>query len=282
MSFINYNGKIVPSNSPIIQADNRSLRYGDGLFETIKFKNDQLILLDEHLSRLWQGLKAFQFEVPKLFNPDFLESEILRLLQKNNLKEARVRLTVIRGNGGLFDPEKLSPDFIIQTWPLNESNGKWNENGLVVSIYEDIRKSQDRFSNLKHNNFLPYLMGALYAKQEKSNDALILNQLGNLCDSTIANLFIIQDGDILTPPLSEGCIAGTMRNWLIRQTKNTAFEILEKPICLESLLQADEVFLTNSIYNLRWVAAVQNKSYAFSKTLELFHFLKQTNPKIFC
>jgi branched-chain amino acid aminotransferase len=90
MAFINCNGKIVDDSTPIIDAQNRGFKYGDGLFETFKFKNNQLILLDEHLARLWNGMRLFEFQIPKLFNPDFLESQILQLIQKNKLKNQRI------------------------------------------------------------------------------------------------------------------------------------------------------------------------------------------------
>ncbi|RYG08549.1 MAG: aminotransferase class IV, partial [Chitinophagaceae bacterium] len=92
MNFLNYNGKFVGEGTPIIPADNRGLRYGDGLFETIKYKNNEFVLVDDHLSRLWNGMSKLQFERPKLFTPDFLEAEMKKLLAKNKLTSARIRV----------------------------------------------------------------------------------------------------------------------------------------------------------------------------------------------
>ncbi|MCX6294032.1 MAG: aminotransferase class IV [Sphingobacteriales bacterium] len=167
MAFINYNGKYIDDSNPIIQANNRGFRFGDGIFETMKFKKGKIIFVDEHLSRLWQGLKRFQFDLPKLFTPDYLEKQILGLVQKNKNSSARIRLTVFRGNGGLNDPENHNPNFIIETWNLPETNGDLNENGLQCILFKDALKSIDAFSNLKHNNYLPYLMGAIEAKKMK-------------------------------------------------------------------------------------------------------------------
>ena len=150
MAFINYNGKITEEHTPIIEANNRGLRFGDGLFETLKYKNGKLILVDEHLARLWHGMRLLQFELPKLFSPDILETQILQLIQKNNHQSARIRITVFRGNGGLYDPHHHAPQYIIQTWQLPETNGLLNENGLQCCIYRDALKVVDRFSNSKH------------------------------------------------------------------------------------------------------------------------------------
>jgi len=282
MAFINFNGKILENHTPVIEAGNRGLRYGDGLFETMKFKNGNLILVDEHLSRLWSGMKLLQFELPKLFTPDKIEEQILQLIQKNKLQSARIRLTIIRDNGGLHDPESHTPHYLIETWSLPESNGALNENGLDCCLYHDALKTADMFSNSKHNNFLPYFMGALHAKKEKCNDAIILNQYHRICDSTIANVFLIKDDVVYTPSLTEGCIAGVMRSFVITAFKKNNTSIVEKEISIEDLLHADEVFLTNSIYNMRWVKGIESSNYSNSKTREIYQHLFQTNGDVFC
>jgi len=282
MAFINYNGKYIDDSNPIIQANNRGFRFGDGVFETMKFKKGKIIFLDEHLSRLWQGLKRFQFDLPKLFTPDYLESQILALIQKNKLSVARIRLTVFRGNGGLYDPENLHPNFIIESWNLPETNGDLNENGLQCILFKDALKSVDAYSNLKHNNYLPYLMGALQAKKMKCNDAIIFNANLNICDSTIANVFLIKENIIYTPALSEGCIAGIMREFVINELRKNNCNVVEQTITETDLANADEVFLTNSIYNMRWVSAIDSLNYQNKITREIYHLLKQTNPQDFC
>ncbi len=282
MAFINYNGKFIDGSNPIIQANNRGFRFGDGIFETMKLKKGKIIFLDEHLSRLWQGLKRFQFDLPKLFTPDYLESQILALVQKNKHSAARIRLTVFRGNGGLYDPENLYPNFIIESWDLPETNGDLNENGLQCILFKDALKSIDLYSNLKHNNYLPYLMGAIQAKKMKCNDAIIFNSNFNICDSTIANVFLIKENIIYTPALSEGCIAGVMREFIINELRKNNFNVVEQTISERELANADEVFLTNSIYNMRWVSAIDSFNYQNKMTREIYHLLKQTNPQEFC
>ena len=97
-------------------------------------------------------------------------------------------------------PENHFPNCIIQSWPLEQEGFQLNENGLVTGIYSSARKTMDSFSNIKSNNYLPYAMAALHSKKQKWNDAFLLNTNGTICDSTIANVFIIKDDIILTPP----------------------------------------------------------------------------------
>ncbi len=282
MKFFNYNGKYYEEGTPIINADSRALRYGDGIFETIKFKNNESILLDEHLKRLWLGMDLLKFEKPKLFTRQFLRDELEKLLKKNNDSAARVRINIFKGNGGLYDAENHHPNFIIQTMPLKSETERLNTNGLQVCIYRDALKAIDNFSNLKHNNFLPYFMGAQFAKSEKCNDAIILNHHLQICDTTIANIFIIKDGKVYTPSLEEGCVAGIMRQFIITHLHGLVTEVVECSLTEDMLLNADEVFFSNSIYNIRWVAGINQKTYGNNITQNIYEKLAQTKSAVFC
>ena len=282
MRSFNFNGKYYPENTPILGPDSRALRYGDGLFETIKYKNGEFILLQYHLERLWEGMELMQFDKPKLFTKQFLRDQLSDLVRKNKDSAARVRLTVCRANGGLYDAEHHHPQFIIQSMPLNTETDILNNNGLQLCIYRDALKCCDRFSHIKHNNYLPYLMGALHAKANKCNDALIINHHLRVCDSTIANLFIIKNRLVITPSLSEGPVAGTMRKFLLKQLPGLGFDVQETAITEEMLLDADEVFLSNSIYNIRWVGGIGESTYGNTLTRAIFDNLSQTNRDSFC
>lgn len=276
MPHFNFNGKLFPAGSPVIGASSRGLRYGDGLFETIKCLNGRLILADEHLARLWKGMGIMKFEVPRHLSPERLQDEIQSLVWKNGHERmARIRLTVFRGEGGLYDALNHFPNYIIETWALPETTGL-NSNGLVLGIYPDVNKSVDILSNLKHNNYLPYVMAALYAKEQHWNDAIILNSLGNICDCTIANVFLIKEGRIITPALEEGCVAGVMRKAVIRELTVGSWQLVEKQVTVQDLLEADEVFLSNSIYDMRWVQRVGNSTYNNTVTLQIYRLLLPT------
>lgn len=282
MIFYNYNGKIFSENENIIGPTNRGLRYGDGIFETIKFKNATIILADYHFKRLWQGMKALQFSIPVHLTVEKLTAEINALIKKNKLKEARIRITVIRSDGGIYDPKNDTPNYIIEAIKLSEDNGLLNINGLQICIYEVALKSIDLFSNLKNNNYLPYFMGAKFAKQQQCNDALILNSKGNICDSTIANIFFIKDKIIYTTALSEGCVAGVMRNWLINTLRILNYKVEEIIVTKNILCEADEVFLSNSIYNIKWVGSLGDKNYTNIEIQKINELLQRKYKAIFC
>lgn len=270
-TFFYHNEKFYPEGAAVINADNRGLRYGDGLFETMKIVSGKIQAVDDHLARLWAGIKLLQFDIPKHFTPDKIEEAILSLAKKNGHNAAaRVRLTVFRGDGGLYDALNHHPNIIIQTWALPEGNGEWNSNGLVAGVYDFVKKSCDILSNLKHNNYLPYVMAALHAKKEKWNDAIVLNTFGRVCETSIANIFIIKDNKVFTPSLQEGCVAGVFRGGFLRCAADAGISVAEKAISIEELMNADEVFFTNSIYNIRWVQRIGNKEFVHTVTQKIY------------
>lgn len=275
MNSICFNGKIIPADEPVLLASNRGYRYGDGLFETMKVAEGKILLSDHHFERLFAGLALLQFEIPRLFLRQKTEDEMLSLCKKNNCEGlARVRLSVFRGNGGLYDEDK-GLQYLIECWPLTESVSKLNENGLVIDVFPGAEKSCDKFSNLKSANFLPYSMAALYAKEKKLNDCLVLNTTGGIADSTIANLFIIKNAIVITPGLEEGCVNGVMRQYLLKKLQAADYPVQEATLSVNDILVADEVFLTNAIHGIRWVRQFRDMSYGNVKTVEIYNrFIK--------
>jgi len=269
MAFININGKIANADTPALAADNSSYRYGDGLFETAKVSQGDLMLASLHFERLFSGLGLLKYELPAFFSAEKLQEEVLQLCKKNNCsKLARVRLSVYRGHGGLYVGDTKT-GYIIGCWPLDENINQLNENGLVVDVYPDARKSCDAFASLKSASHLPYVMAALYAKENKLNDCLVLNEYGRIADSTIANVFIVKDGVIITPALSEGCIAGVMRKYLLEQLGKAGYKIKETQLTIQDIKEADEFFLTNAIRGIRWVGCFGQISYTNNITAEI-------------
>ncbi|MEI9942834.1 MAG: aminotransferase class IV [Chitinophagaceae bacterium] len=270
MNYICVDGKIMPGDQPVLMADNKSYRYGDGLFETMKVVRGKILLEVYHFERFFEGLKLMQFEIPALVTAEKLTQQILSVCDKSDCTElARVRLSVFRGNGGIYEGNNTL-HYIIECWPAENTVNTLNENGLIIGVYPDARKSCDKFSNLKSANYLPYVMAARHAKHQKLNDCLIVNTNDRIADATIANVFLIKNDKLTTPPLSEGCVNGIMRRHLLKECSASQYEIQEKAVTQKDIEEADEIFLTNSMYGIRWVKQFENKIYTNSKTKEIY------------
>jgi branched-chain amino acid aminotransferase len=276
--FLHFNGALLPANQEIVTAGNRGLRYGDGLFETIKLVNGQMPLFPLHAERLLQGLATLQMTMPENFTPGYLQQSILGLCEQNHCTAAaRIRVMVFRGNGTLFSVEAAHPSLVIQAEPLPDAYMALNDKGWQIDIYPDVQKSCDLLSNLKSNNYLPYVMAAMHAQRCSLNDCLVLNAHGRICDATIANIFWIHNNYICTPPLTEGCVAGVMRRYLLGQLQQAGYTTLETACTENELLEADEVFLTNALYGIRWVRQFREKIYTGQLTTTLYdQFVRNT------
>lgn len=260
--YINYNGSILGEETPVASAHNRGLRYGDGIFETMKLIHGEIQLEKFHFERLFESLKALQFVLPADLTPEFLKEQIGLLVTRNEVRHAaRVRLNLFRKNGGLYDLSDHTPEFVIEALPLPDNHLQFSPRGLFVDIYPDARKACDRFAGIKSNNYLPYLMGALFAKQNNLDDALILNDRNRICEATISNVFWVRRNKIFTPPLSEGCIAGVMRRHLLSLLRKHNFDVEEKSLEVDELCEAEEVFLTNAISGIRWIKTLRTSVY---------------------
>jgi branched-chain amino acid aminotransferase len=212
-------------------------------------------------------MKQLYFEVPVLFTAAMLEAEVLRTVKRNNLSAyCRVRLQVYAGGGGIFGEGAQKPLYVIECYSLPEDNMLLNTNGLVVGVATDVAKGTDSLSNLKCANGLVYAIAAKQAKQNKWNDALVYNTQGHVIESAIANLFWVKEGKVYTPPLSDGCIAGVMRRYIIEQLPG----VEERTLTLSELLQADEVMLTNAIKGVRWISNIDDKRYGCEAIKRIF------------
>jgi branched-chain amino acid aminotransferase len=262
MEFVCFNGNFLPAKEPLFTVQNRSFRYGDGLFETIKVYQSKILLEQFHYDRLILGLKVLQIE--NTLNASQLTQWIAELCKKNNCVElARIRLAVYRS-------QENKTEFVIEAFPLSKEINQWNENGLAIDLYPHARKNPDAFSNLKTANFLPYILAEIFARERVIDDAIVLNAFNFIADSSKANVFLIKKKQIFTPALHQGCISGVMRRFLLDELKKNNYRIHQEEISEEQLLEADEIFLTNSIFDIRWVQKFREKTYLSEQTFAIY------------
>jgi branched-chain amino acid aminotransferase len=261
MDFVCFNGSFLPATEPLFTAQNRSFRYGDGIFETMKVCNGKILLEQYHFERLILSLKLLQ--IKGNFDTLRLSQLILELCRRNNcIGLARTRLAAFRNN-------ENKVEFVIEANSLAQEMNQWNEKGLTIELYPYARKNADALSNLKTANFLPYVLAELFAKERRIDDSVVLNAYNNLADTSKANIFLVINNEIFTPALNQGCVAGVMRRYILEQLKNN-FRVHQDEISEEQLVAADEVFLTNSIFDIRWVEKFRQKIYTSTKALTLY------------
>jgi branched-chain amino acid aminotransferase len=270
MKWVCHNGTTIPAQLPLFTAQNRSFRYGDGVFETIKVFQNRILLPHLHFDRLFTSLHLLQMQPGMGFTKELLEAQVLQLCTLNDCAHlARVRLAVYRS-------EHNQADYIIEAVPLGEEAMQWNEKGWQLELYPLARKSCDAFANIKSANFLPYVLAGMYAHEKGADEALVLNAFNHIADGSKTNLFLIQDGDIYTPALHQGCINGVMRKFVIDTLKENGYVVHQAEIDEERLLAADEVFCTNAIQGIRWVQNFGDKLYTCDQTRQIYNLIAST------
>lgn len=268
--YINTNGTIVPHDTTIFNADNRAFRYGDGLFETMLWKDGDIRFLDLHLERLLESMRMLHFDNLDQFNTYFLRSQVEELLRKNNMlgQQARVRLIVYRQGAGLYSPENNQAGYVIQVDRKPETL-RDSRTGLIVDVYTEYTKPFSELSKIKSNNALIYVMAGIYRKKQAMDEVMILNQNGNLCEGLVSNVFVFYEKILYTPALSEGCIAGVMRRVVMDMASEQGIQVVEAEIKPEIMKVADEIFCTNAVDGIQWVMGYKHKRY-FNKISRQF------------
>lgn len=260
--YILHNDEFVAINHPIFTAGNRGFKYGDGLFETMRMSNGKLKFAELHADRLRAGMKALKMDGSALLDEYFLKQKTAELSKKNKLKEnVRFRLSIYRAGDGLYTPNVNKSGYVLEASALPDSGYELNKKGLIIDVFDELTKSVNGLSNYKTSNSLLYVMAGLYKKQHRLDDAFILNQQGFLCESISSNIFVVYDKKVYTPALSEGCVAGVMRNVVMSMARAHDIELIEAQISPEILKEAEEVFVTNAISGIRWVMGYGRKRY---------------------
>lgn len=262
------NGHFVSIYEPAIPFSNRAFRYGDALFETIRLANGKIMFLKDHINRLKLGMMVLRMNLPSEFKTENIENLITQLIKKNNTgKDARIRLTVFRNEGGFYIPDTNDISFLIEIEKIDAKGYELNQKGLWLDIYADIRKPINKLSNIKSANALMYVMAGLSKIAMKLDDCFLVNENSNICEAISSNVFVVKNNTIQTSPLSEGCVDGIMRKQIFKLAADNRLLVFETPITVNTLMNGDEVFLTSSVRGIRWVGQFKNKFYTNQKSL---------------
>ena len=258
-NYININGVTVPAGQAKAYS-NSAFRYGVGLFETILILDGEIMLWQYHQSRLLIGMHVLGFKLPETIAQKPLEDHILDVVRKNSLlSRCKLRLQVFSENGSFGHTDNTI--FIAECFEVDPSVPALNETGLKLGYAQGIVKSFDSLANLKTTSALGYSIAAHQAKTNGWDDALLFNQHRNIIETSIANIFWVKERSIFTPTLSEGCIAGTMRRYLLDHLPDAGFSVIEQPLTKEILKSADAAFLTNAIRRIKWIRSIDDTEY---------------------
>ncbi|PDS25007.1 aminotransferase class IV [Flavobacterium branchiophilum] len=271
---VNSNGNIVASNSELLH-QNRAFLYGDAVFETLKIVNHSILFWEDHYFRLMATMRIVRMEIPMNFTMEYLENQILSLVQTKNITNAaRARITVYRASPGFYLPETNDVGFVIQVAEIPHSQYQWNSSKYEVDLYKDFYISKQLISNLKTTNKIIHITGSIFAKENDLDNCLLLNESKQVTEALQGNVFVYINQVLKTPPLSEGCLNGVMRKNIISLLqKNQLVPIEESPISPFELQKADEIFITNVVQGIQPITHYRKKTFGNSLAIRLIEML---------
>lgn len=241
------NGALLEAEDARIDPADRGFTLGDGLFETIAVRGGKILRLEAHLARLRRGCDVLG--IPR---PAGIENALAELTAADGLKEAALRLTVTRGPAarGLVSPGKIQPTTCITAAVLP---GPRPPARCVIATVTR-RNEHSPLASIKSLNYLDNILAAREAAAAGAEEAILLNTAGLVAEAAASNLFILKNGQLLTPPVSDGALPGVMRAAVIAATGGR-----EQSLRPEDLPEAEGLLLTSSL-GIRLVASIDGKA----------------------
>ena len=245
-----YDGKLIEEQDARFNLADRGLLLSDGVFETLPAFNGLPFLMEAHLDRIMAAAEQLDIPLKRIT----LEAAIIELAQLDPAPYV-IRLTVTRGAGsrGLVPPKTMVP-LVFSTRAL------WNPglafSAMTLATTALRRNPTSPTSSLKTLAYLDNVMGIKEAQEKGADDALFLSMDGSIACTSMANLFIIKGNSLLTPPLDGSVLPGIMRQFVIDQAPQLGIKVSEQTLYPEDLLQADQVFATNSVRFLTRITAL--------------------------
>jgi branched-chain amino acid aminotransferase len=271
-----FNGNVVDPKTSMPSVHNRAFLFADGCFESMRWTDGRIPLLSLHLARLKDALVTFGMDIPEGLNLTNLEASLQAWSQQWPWSgDVRIRLTAFREGAGAYAPSTDGVSWVATGASLSEVGFRLPGKGLAVDVYQDAVKHASPWAKYKTLAATLYVQAARHASQQGWGDALILNADQHLIESSRSNLFVVSNGVLYTPGLEAGCVGGIMRSVAIQTAMNHGMKVYECALTPQTLLQADEVFLTNAVRGIEWVASYKTKRYFHATSEKLTAWIQE-------
>jgi branched-chain amino acid aminotransferase len=255
------NGKFLPLSQAKVSILDRGFCYGDALFETMRVYSGKIFHLDLHLDRLERGAHQIFMKLPE--SRERIQEILYDTFNRNQGADAVIRMTISRGEGilGKLWQADTSPTLAVHVRPYNAPPDEWYQNGVSISL---IPNSATKIGGLKEQvksaNYLSQILTRKQAEDQNSVDGIMINEKGEVCDGTISNIFVVKEGKLYTPAVNSYVLAGVTRQVVFKLASDADIPYEEKAITANDVLQGDELFVTNTGWEILPVTRVDGKT----------------------
>ncbi|HPF41606.1 MAG TPA: aminotransferase class IV [Phycisphaerae bacterium] len=253
-----FNGTIVPADAATISIFDGGFTHAAGLWETMRAYNGRVMRLREHVERLNRSAATLGLHIS--LDADVVARGVENILEANELEEARVRVVATPGSiprPGVDPAVEAGPTTLITATPPNRYPADLYKTGFRVCISPYRQSRLDPVAGHKTLAYLPRLLSMKDAAERRCNESLWFTTENLLAEGAVCNVFIVKDGMIATPPLDTPVLPGATRHAVIDIAKEKDIPCEEKAIDIDTLLAADEVFLTGSVLEVMGVSAIE-------------------------
>lgn len=224
-----------------------TLLYGDGVFEGIRVYEGCVFRLHAHIDRLWDSAKYIMLTIP-MTKEEMIEATA-ETVRRNGIRNGYIRLVISRGAGGLgLAPWKCpKASVIIIAATIQLYSDETYKNGMRLMTAATLRTGPETFNpRVKSCNYLNNIMAKIEAHNAGFEEALMLNQHGQVVECSGDNVFIVKGRTLFTPPIWIGALRGVTRDCLTEIARERGYEVLEEPFTRYEMITADECFLTGT------------------------------------
>jgi branched-chain amino acid aminotransferase len=258
-------GELVNWADAHVHVLSHALHYGSGVFEGVRAYETSagaaVWHLDEHLKRLFRSAKLYHMEIP--YSHEALVDATKELIRANGLHSCYIRPLVIRGYGEMGVNPLLAPvNVVVAVWPWGAYLGEDAlEQGVRIKISSWRRNSQNALpaSAKATGQYINSVLAKVESLNAGYDEAIMLNEAGQITDGSGENVFVVRDGMLFTPPTQAGCLDGITRMSVITLARDLGYTVREENLVRTDLYQADECFFTGTAAEITPIREVDDR-----------------------
>ena len=241
-----------------IEIADRGFQYGDGLFETIAVTNGQPVFFKRHLDRLKAGCHKLYIPFP---DADLLSIEATRLCQQTNTAILKIIITRGSGGRGYRQPDLIQPTRVLSLHPFPDYPQSYQKDGIVARFCTTRLGLNPILAGIKHLNRLEQVLARAEWNNPDIQEGIMLDINDHVIEGTMTNLFYIKNHTLYTASIAQSGVAGIMRNIILQLCSEQNLSVIEHTFTKETLLSADEIFVSNSIIGLWPIKQIATTTY---------------------
>ncbi len=260
-----FDGELVDWREAKIHVLSHALHYGSGVFEGIRAyetaRGPAVWHLEEHLKRLFRSAKLYHMDLP--YSIEALTEAVKEVIRANGLSACYIRPLAIRGYGEMgVNPLSAPVNVIIAVWPWGAYLGEEAlERGVRIKISSWRRNSQNALPAAAKatGQYINSVLAKVESLKAGYDEAIMLNEAGQITDGSGENVFIVRDGVLITPPTQAGCLDGITRASVIQMARDLGYEVREEFLIRTDLYNADEAFFTGTAAEITPIREVDDR-----------------------